>query len=408
MSSLTILFYLKCRKNSKGEHPIYLRLTVNGKRKETSLNRSISIIRWDKHKQCGKGRTEDIVSLNKHLVSIKQNLYQKQQEMIYNDEDVTAETLMNKYLNKGEKGKFLIEIIRNESRKIKNLVSTGTYKKYQAFDKHVENYLKYEYNLCDINIKKINHQFVSNFDYYLRTEKGIGNNTTIRYVKTLQKFFNTALNNGWVSSNSFANYKVTFNKVERTKLTEVELNKIIDKKFAIDRLNRIRDIFVFACYSGLSFGDLQKFNENDIVIGMDGKKWIKIKRSKTGNSCSIPLLPKAEEILNMYKSDPVCKNKGVALPVISNERYNSYLKEIANLCSIDKKLTTHVARHTFATTVTSDKSVSIEVISKMLGHTQIKTTQIYAKTTEVRISNEMACLMDVKINLEDDLSIGAV
>ena len=407
MGTISILFYLRKRKNSKGEQQIYLRLTVDGNRKESSLNRSISSSRWDKHKQCGKERTEDIHRLNKTLDSAKNDIYDKQREMDYNDEDITAETLMNKFLGKGNRKRYLIELIKEEIHKRKNLIGAGTYKKYKAFLNHIEKFLKFQYKVTDISIKKVGYQFVSDFDYYLRTEKNIGNNTTVRYVKTLELFFNKAKNRGWVNTDPFVNYKCSLEKVERTILTEVELNAIINKKFTIDRLKRIRDIFVFACFSGLSFGDLEKFNDNHIVIGMDGKKWIKIKRSKTGNSCSIPLLPQAEEILKKYKSDPQCLNRAVALPVISNERYNSYLKEIAVLCGIDKNLTTHVARHTFATTVTSDKSVSIEVISKMLGHTQLKTTQIYAKTTDIRIASEMADLIDVNLS-SDDLTTEAV
>ncbi len=406
MDSITILFYLKSRENKSGERQIYLRLTVNGKRRETSLNRSISYSRWDKHRQCGKGRTEDIQRLNKLLDSTKNDIYDKQREMDYNDEDITAETLMNKFLGKGNRKRYLIELIKEESHKKKNLIGTGTYRKYKAFLHHIEKFLEFQYQVSDISIKKVDYEFISDFDYYIRTEKSIGNNTTVRYVKTLELFFNKAKNRGWVNTDPFVNYEGTLEKVERTILSEVELNLVISKTITIDRLKRIRDIFVFACFSGLSFGDLEKLNSNHIVIDMEGIKWIKIKRSKTGNSCSIPLLPQAEEILKKYKGDPQCLNKGVALPVISNERYNSYLKEIAVLCGIDKNLTTHVARHTFATTVSSDKGVSIEVISKMLGHTQLKTTQIYAKTTDVRIANEMAGLIDVNLS-SDDLTFEA-
>ena len=186
MKNLTILFHLKNRKNSKGEQQIYLRLTVDGKRKESSFNRSISANKWDKHGQCGKGRTEDILSLNKLLTSTKQNLYKKQQEMIYNDEDITVETLMNKYLGIGEKVKNLIEVIKEDNKRTKNLVKNGTYRKYLALLNHVEEFIIFQYKVSDLNIKKINYQFVDDFDFYLRTEKSIGNNTTVRYIVRLQ------------------------------------------------------------------------------------------------------------------------------------------------------------------------------------------------------------------------------
>lgn len=394
MGSITILYYLKHRENKKGERQIYMRLTVDGKRKETSLNRSISASRWDKSKQCAKGRSEDMLSLNKYLVNTKQKLYETHQKMIYDDQEITVETLMNKFLGIGESTKTLLEIITFEMSRIQKLVKDGTYRKYEAFYNHIGNFIKHQYNASDIDIKRVDFQFVNDFDFYLRTEEGIGNNTTIRYVKTLQKFFKIAKNNGWVNSTPFTNYKVSFDKVERTKLNNSELQRIINKHFKIDRLNRIRDLFVFACYSGLSFGDLEKLNENHIVTGMDGRKWLKINRSKTGTSCSIPLLPQAKEILKKYEDDINCLNKGVLLPVVSNERYNAYLKEIADLCGISKNLTTHVARHTFATTVTAEQGVSTEVVSRMLGHTQLKTTQIYSKITDTRISRDMNRLFD--------------
>lgn len=403
MKNTTILIFLKSRKNTKGECPIYLRLTVDGKRKESSLNRSILASRWNNQTQCGKGRTEDVKILNKYLNSVKETIYKYQQEMIYNDLDVTAETLMNNFLGKGEKQRYLIEIIKDENKRIKNLVSDGTYRKYLAFLTHIKGFLRFQYKVSDINIKKMDYQFVSDFDYYLRSEKSIGNNTAVRYVKTLQKFFNISKNKGWVNSNPFVNYKVTLDNVVRIKLTEAELKKIIEKDFKIERLNRIRDIFVFACHTGLSFCDLEKLNSIHVVIGMNGKKWIKINRSKTGVLCSIPLLRQAKEILEKYKYDPTCLNKGILLPVISNERYNSYLKEIVNLCGIHKNLTTHVARHTFATTITAEKGVSTEVISKMLGHTQLKTTQIYSRITDIRIAKDMACLLNDENNSENEL-----
>lgn len=245
MGSITILFYLKNRKNKKGECQIYLRLTVDGKRKETSLNRSILKSRWDKGKQCGKGRTEDILSLNKLLNSAKQSLYQKQQEMIYNAEDITVESLMNKYLGIGERIKHLMVVIKEDNQRTKNLVKDGTYRKYIALTNHVQEFLTFQYNVPDLNIKKIDYQFVDDFDYYLRTEKLIGNNTTVRYVKTLKKIIQSALNKGWIKTDPFINYKVKFDKVTIDPLTEEEVQIIINKEIDIKRLDQVRDLFVF-------------------------------------------------------------------------------------------------------------------------------------------------------------------
>ena len=407
MKNLNILFYLKTRKNSKGERQIYLRLTVDGKRKETSLNRSISAGRWDKHKQCGKGRTEDILSLNKLLNSTKQNLYQKQQEMVYNDEDITVETLMNKYLGIDEKVKNLIEVIKEDNKRTKNLVKDGTYRKYLALLNHVEEYLIYQYKVSDLNIKKVNYQFVDDFDYYLRTEKSIGNNTTVRYIKTLKKIIKSALNKGWIKTDPFVNYKVKFDKVKIDPLTEIEVQIIIDKKIENKRLAQVRDIFVFVCYTGLSYSDLAKLSNKHIVIGIDGKKWIKIYRTKTGELSSIPILPQAAIILEKYKDNPICINKGILLPVISNERYNAYLKEIGDICSITKNLTSHLARHTCGTLL-ANKLVSRESIGKILGQSDWRSTQHYAKTTDIRVSQEITKLIESESDKVDDSTKEAI
>ena len=400
---ITILFHLKRRKNSKGEQPIYLRLTVNGVRKEKSLNRSISSYKWDKNKQHGKGRSEEIQSLNVFISSVKSRLYQKHQEMLNNEEPISAETLMNRYLGKEEKSKTLLEIINNENIKKSKLISTGGFKKYQSFLKNLKEFLKFQYNVSDIDIKQIDYKFITDFDFYLRidknpsanvTVKGISNNVAVRYIKILKMYYTIAFNNGWVKSTPFANYKSSLDQIERVKLTKNELSSIDDKSISNFRLNRVRDVFLFACYTGLSFVDLESLNNNHIVIGMDGKKWIKLNRAKTGNLSSIPLLPKAEEIIKKYKSDPECIHRGILLPIVSNQRYNAYLKEIADLCGITKNLTSHVARHTFATTITAEKGVSTEVVSKMLGHTQLKTTQIYLKITDTRIAKDMKVLFD--------------
>ncbi|MEL4457371.1 site-specific integrase [Lutimonas vermicola] len=406
MGSITILFYLKNRKNKKGECQIYLRLTVDGKRKETSLNRSILKSRWDKGKQCGKGRTEDILSLNKLLNSVKQSLYQKQQEMIYNAEDITVESLMNKYLGIGERIKHLMVVIKEDNQRTKNLVKEGTYRKYIALTNHVQEFLTFQYNVPDLNIKKIDYQFVDDFDYYLRTEKLIGNNTTVRYVKTLKKIIQSALNKGWIKTNPFINYKVKFDKVTIDPLTEEEVQIIRNKEIDIKRLDQVRDLFVFVCYTGLSYADLAKLSNKYIVTGIDGNKWIKIYRSKTGELSSVPILPQAAVILKKYENNPSCKNRGILLPVLSNERYNAYLKEIGTICGISKNLTTHLARHTCGTFL-ANKLISRETIGKILGQSDWRSTAHYAKTTDIRVSQEITELMDVD-DISSDQSIEAV
>ncbi len=291
MKNVTILIYLKGRKNLKGENPIYIRITVDGMRKEKSLNRSIDPKKWDKNKQRGKGRTEEIRRLNEFLSSEIESIYSKRQELIYEEKNVTVETLMNLYSGIGEKSRNLIETIENENKRIKKLLECSTYKKYISLFNHVKKYLLFQYKVSDISLKIIDYEFVINFDYYLRTEKNIGNNATVKYVTTLRKIVKTALNKGWIDKDPFINYKVSKEKVEREFLTEHEINKIVNKNLHFERLSKVRDIFIFCIYTGLAYSDVKLLSKNDIIIGIDGEKWIKINRKKTNTVSNIPILP---------------------------------------------------------------------------------------------------------------------
>ena len=192
----------------------------------------------------------------------------------------------------------------------------------------------------------------------------------------------------------FYNYKVQFESVEREFLNEEEIKALIEKDLHFDRLKLVRDMFVFSCYTGLAYSDVKKLSSGDITTGIDGGKWIRIKRTKTKSLSSIPLLPMAEEIIGRYHDHPEVKKGECVLPVLSNQKSNAFLKEIALMCGIKKLLTTHLARHTFATTVTLTNGVPIESVSKMLGHKDLRTTQHYAKIVDRKISDDMKVLRD--------------
>lgn len=237
----------------------------------------------------------------------------------------------------------------------------------------------------------ISHLF-NDFEFYLKAECKITGVSAAKYIKHLKKIINHCVANNWLEKNPFINFKSTAKAKERTFLNEEELNRIASKKLSVERLAQLRDIFVFCCYTGLSYADVQKLKRSEIGVGVDGEKWIFTNRQKTDTSSRIPLLPATLKILGQYKDHPQCENKGLVLPVLSNQKMNAYLKEIADMCRINKHLTFHLARHTFATTVTLSNGVPIETVSKMLGHTNIKTTQHYAKTLDVKVSQDMAAL----------------
>lgn len=409
MSNVTILIYLKSRKNSKNENPIYLRLTVNGKRKEISMNRSIDSQKFDKNKQRGKGRTSEIKILNEFLNTETSKIYKFRQEIIYSGELITVENLMNKYTGVEDKKRTLVEIFENENKRNIKLVSAGTYKKYVSLLNHVKNYIQFQYKTTDINIKRIDYEFVINFDYYLRTEKNINNNTTVKYVTTLRKIVKTALDKDWIIKDPFQKYKIIKEKVIRGFLTMDEIESIINKDFSVKRLSQVADIFLFCTYTGLAYIDVKQLKKSDIVIGIDSEKWIKIQRKKTNTLSNIPILPVAKIIIDKYKNDPEVLNSDKLLPVLSNQKMNAYLKEIGDICGINKPLTSHLARHTFATTITLSNGVPIETVSKMLGHSSLGITQHYAKVLSPKISTDMAVLKKkLKENKAADKSKEAV
>lgn len=275
---------------------------------------------------------------------------------------------------------------------IGNGFEANTLKGYNTSEKHLTAFLQTQYGKSDIDIAQLNHAFITDFEFYLKAECKCSAVSAAKYIKHLKKIVNHCLANKWLLVNPFINYKLKAKAKERLFLTQEELESVTNKKLTIDRLQQVRDIFVFCCYTGLSYADIKKLQKHEMGKGIDGDQWIFTERQKTNTASRIPLLPAAIQILNRYSDHPACVNRNLLLPVLSNQKMNSYLKEIADLCGITKPLTFHIARHTFATTVTLSNGVPIETVSKMLGHTNIKTTQHYAKILDIKVSQDMALL----------------
>jgi len=289
-----------------------------------------------------------------------------------------------------------MQAITEHNEKVETLVGKefvqGTLNRYKVLKKHLAFFLAFKYDVKDIDMRNIDIAFLNEFDYYLRSEKSCANNYTVKMIKNLGKIINISFENGHIQTNPFACYKGRTKKVDRYFLNQEEIQVIADKKFVSERLDIIRDVFLFCCFTGLAYADVQKLQKTHISKGIDGEYWIIKNRQKTNIRSAIPLLPSAVTIINKYKNHPVCLNKGLIFPVPSNQKMNEYLKEIADLCGIEKKLTSHIARHTFATTVTLLNGVPIESVSKMLGHTNIRTTQHYAKILDIKVSEDMMLL----------------
>ena len=392
-----LLFYLKKNKASaSGKLPIYLRITIDGKRTEISTKRTIEIKKWSVEANKAIGRTEDIRELNAYLDSLVSKVYQCQRDLIQDNKEVTTETLKNKFLGVEEKQITLINLFKDHNKKVEKLIgngySAGTLQRYKTVCKHLQEFMKHTYNVSDFRLNQISHKFITDFEFYLKSERECAHNTTIKYIKNFKKIVRIAIANDWIAKDPFLNYKVQLKEVKREFLSEEEMQTMLEKELHTNRLELVRDIFIFCCYTGLAYSDVKKLSKDCIVIGIDGEKWIKTNRTKTDTRSNIPLLPPALAIIKKYENSPLSVSKGVLLPVLSNQKSNAYLKEIADLCGIKKNLTTHLARHTFATTVTLSNGVRIESVSKMLGHRSIKTTQHYAKILDRKVSDDMAIL----------------
>lgn len=384
------------KETKNGLLPIYLRITVDGKRIELSTSKFIEKNKWNTPAGKMKGNTEEARTINSYLDILRNKVYETEKDMVNNNLDINSKTFKNKFLGIEERGHTLIQLFKDHNKKMKELVnveySNNTLKKYETTLSHIQEFIKYQYNIDDISIKNIEITFLNDFDYFLRKEKSCNNNSTIKYIRNFGKIVKQAHTNGWLEKDPFLKYKGKVKEKERDYLTELEIQNILEKEFVTERLTLVRDIFIFSCFTGLAYIDTQQLSKNNIGIGIDGSKWIFKNRQKTDTASKIPLLPIAEMILDKYSNSPICLNSDRLLPVLSNQKMNAYLKEIADVCGITKDLTFHIARHTFATTVTLSNGVSLETVSKMLGHKNLRTTQHYAKIVDKRVSDDMTLL----------------
>jgi site-specific recombinase XerD len=398
-TTISLLFSLRKPKNyTSGEMPIYLRVTVDGQRTELAASRKCDPDKWDALTGRATGSKADSRTLNAYLDDIQFKIYELQRRMSEADELITAETVKNRFVGKAEKARTLVAVFEDHNAKMNSLVGQefekSTLQRYETCLMHTKDFMQLHYNISDIPVTKINFAFLTDFEYYLRSVRKCGNNSAIKYIKNLGKIVRICLGNGWLTVNPYLNYKPKQKTVYREVLTKEELERLSKKKFTVERLRTVRDMFVFCCYTGLAYVDVHKLKRSELVKGIDGNLWIYTSRQKTDTVSRIPVLPVALSIIRTYEDHPQCVVKDTLLPVMSNQKMNAYLKEIADLCKINKPLTFHIARHTFATTVTLNNGVPIESVAKMMGHTSIKTTQIYAKVMDHKISSDMQQLKE--------------
>ena len=397
---LSLLFTVKKSKiNKAGLVPVYLRITVNSERAELSANRKVALKKWDAKLQRAVGRSESARALNDYLDSMEVKVKKNFNELLDKQMDVSAAILRDMLTGKFVKEHTLIEVFEANNVLVKqeegSKYSRSTIDQYTTTLNRLKDFLKKEYMCNDMLLTKLELTFIRRFEIYLKAEHRIHHNTIMKHLKQLKKVIHFAMEMGYLDRDPFLSHKTAYKNVSRDFLTADELQRIETHTFRIKRLEQVKDVFLFVCYTGLSYSDLKTLTRDNLSKGIDGKTWIVYERKKTGIQARIPLLPVAQTLIDKYENDPECSAENKILPVKSNQKLNSYLSEIAEICDINKHITMHLGRHTFATTVTLTNGVPIESVSKMLGHTSLKTTQIYSKVIDTKISKEMEDLSKV-------------
>ena len=389
-----LLFYIRRDKtNKKGEAPVFMRLTINGERADASIKRFIAPHAWNSAKGKANEKSRGGKDLNLYLDAISANILRIQRDLELDKKEVSAQIILNRYLGKEQSDRHtLMEVFRAHNEKCRALsgisLAPGTVIRYETSLRLTEAFLRTTYKKEDCYLDEITHQFVEDYDFYLRTVRRCCHNTTTKYLLNFKKIIRIALAKGWMKKDPFAQVHFHIEPVEREFLEKQELKVLLNKEITITRLSQVRDIFCFCCLTGLAFMDVQQLKPEHLVADIHGKIWIRKARQKTKNMCNIPLLDEAQKIIDRYRDHPYCQTHGVLLPVCSNQKMNSYLKELADICGIRKNLSTHCARHTFAT-LTLASGATIDNVAKMLGHANVNMTRRYAKVLDSSIMRDM-------------------
>lgn len=402
MDTLTMSFQLKGNKlKNNGQAPVILRVTVGGCRFELSTKISIEPKKWDSSKRIIKGNSEEAKTIN-NLLSNIHNRVQREFNLLHdkNSGRVSADELKRALAGEKIQVKSLIEVFEEHNRLLEKEVGLKvvkkTYQRYTACIERLKLFLKQDIANENIRLDELDYKFMKRFDNFLAVNYNCDYNMVMTYLKKLKKVIHQAMDFGYIGHDPFRSYKTAFKETNRDYLTQDELDRLKDTLMPIKRLEEVRDTFLFACYTGIAYSDLKELTTDNTQTNIHNKKTIVLERNKTGVRAVIPILAEANAIIDKYKNHPVCNSSGLLVPIISNQKMNAYLKEIAILCKINKKLSSHIARHTFATTVTLSNGIPLETVQKMLGHSKIATTQIYSKVIDTKVIEDME-LLDKKL-----------
>lgn len=393
-NTLSVLFIIKKAKLLKnGEAPVCMRITVNKRVAEVMIKRSIPVDLWNQKKECSKGKDHVATELNHYINTVRAKVLQIHRELEIDNKPITADIIKDCFYGRDKVQRSLLEVYAEHNEKCRALIgkeyTESTVTKFDTSINRLKEYIRSCYHRDDIMLAELDGQFIRDFDFWLKTEKHCQNNSALKHLKNLKKVVRIALANDWIKKDPFYDIHFKQEEVNVEFLSREELDILMNKEFTIKRLEQVRDIFVFCCFTALAFVDVQQLSREHLIKDNNGALWIRKARQKTSQMCNIPVLSVPQRILRKYEDNAECIKKGVLLPVISNQRMNAYLKEIADLCGITKRLTTHVARHTAATTVFLGNEVSMENVAKILGHSNIKMTQHYAKVLDSSIMRDM-------------------
>jgi len=394
-----LLFYIRRDKtNKRGEAPVFMRLTINGERADASIKRFIEPHAWNSAKGKANEKSRGGKDLNLYLDAISANILRIQRDLELDKKEVSAQIILNRYLGKEQSDRHtLMEVFRAHNEKCRALsgisLAPATVIRYETTLRLTEEFLQKNYKKEDCYLDEVTNQFIEDFEFFLKTVRRCCHNTTTKYLLNFKKIIRIALAKGWMKKDPFAQVHFHFEPVEREFLEKQELKAMLNKEITITRLAQVRDIFCFCCLTGLAFTDVQQLRPEHLVADIHGKIWIRKARQKTKNMCNIPLLDEAQKIIDRYREHPYCQTHGVLLPVCSNQKMNSYLKELADICGIRKNLSTHCARHTFAT-LTLASGATIDNVAKMLGHANVNMTRRYAKVLDSSIMRDMEAVAE--------------
>ena len=411
MKKLKVCFFIKGdKKNKDGETAIYGKIYLGNVYSTFSTSKYILQERWEKTNSLRNAlRINNEINLKTYLNSLSDSIEEKYIELIKVEENknlITPLYLKNFCFNKKTEKKItLLEIIETHNKYFRKQVNKGdraigSLEKYERMSNVISDYLKSKLKVKDIEFDKITRKFVFDFDEYLRFDrihgnnKGLANNTTVKYIRNISVMINHSVKRGLINNNPFLVFDGKLEDIETTFLTLEELRKIEKKVLFNNRLDVVRDIFLFSCYTSYAPIDIKNLRRGNCILDEDLDSWVKTRRKKTGIRTNVLAIPPLKRIIEKYQNNPECLNDNRLIPDRSNTNVNAYLKEIADLCNIDKNLTWYVGRHTFATTVALANDIPMEIISQIMGHKRITQTQHYAKLSDKNVKQAMMKLKE--------------